>query len=62
MSSFKVSSAISQLIAIAVIALAVASLFTSNWLLLVAISLCMLMILARGVWMQRRVQGDTDEQ
>lgn len=49
-------------IAIAVIALAVASLFTSNWLLLVAISLCMLMILARGVWMQRRVQGDTDEQ
>ncbi|WP_413772492.1 MULTISPECIES: AzlC family ABC transporter permease [Psychrobacter] len=49
-------------IAIAVIALAVASLFTSNWLLLVAISLCMLMILARGVWMQRRLQGDTDEQ
>ena len=44
-------------IAIAVIALAVASLFTSNWLLLVAISICMLMILARGFWRKRSLTG-----
>lgn len=36
-------------IGIAVISLMIASLFTSQWLLLTAISLCMLLILARGL-------------
>ena len=49
-------------IGIAVIGLAIASLFTSSWLLLVAISICMLMILARGFWIQRRVAGETNDQ
>ena len=49
-------------IGIAVIALMIASLFTSNWLLLVAITICMLLILARGFWLQRSVQGDRNEQ
>ena len=49
-------------IGIAVIALVIASFFTSNWLLLVAITICMLMILARGVWVQRSVQGGSNEQ
>ena len=48
-------------IGIAVIALAIASLFTSNWLLLVAITICMLMILARGFWVQRKATGETHE-
>lgn len=48
-------------IGIAVIALAIASLFTSNWLLLVAITICMLMILARGFWVQRKATGETNE-
>ena len=49
-------------IGIAVIGLAIASLFTSSWLLLVAISICMLMILARGFWIQRRTAGGTNDQ
>ena len=44
-------------IAIAVIGLILASLFTSDWLLLVAISLCMLLILLRGFWLQRLNKG-----
>ncbi|KAA0914351.1 AzlC family ABC transporter permease [Psychrobacter sp. ANT_WB68] len=49
-------------IGIAVIALVIASLFTSNWLLLVAITICMLMILARGFWVQRSIQGGNHDQ
>lgn len=49
-------------IGIAVISLAVASLFTSNWLLLVAITICMLLILARGIWTQRSLTGGNHEQ
>ena len=48
-------------IVIAVIALVIASFFTSNWLLLVAITLCMLMILVRGFWVQHSVQGGSNE-
>lgn len=40
-------------IIIAVISLAIASLFTSDWLLLVAIAICMVMILARGFWLKK---------
>ena len=49
-------------IGIAIVALLIASLFTSNWLLLVAIFICMLMILARGFWVQRGIKGDAHEQ
>ena len=52
-------------IGIAVIALVIASFFTSNWLLLVAITICMLMILVRGLWIQRTAhkgQGGSNEQ
>ncbi|MFZ2844699.1 AzlC family ABC transporter permease [Psychrobacter sp.] len=49
-------------IGIAVIALAIASLFTSNWLLLVAITICMLMILARGFWTRQSVKGGSNDQ
>ncbi|WP_288998477.1 AzlC family ABC transporter permease [uncultured Psychrobacter sp.] len=49
-------------IGIAIVALLIASLFTSNWLLLVAIFICMLMILARGFWVQRGTKGDVHEQ
>ncbi len=49
-------------IGIAVISLAAASLFTSNWLLLVAITICMLLILARGIWTQRNLTGGNHEQ
>lgn len=49
-------------IGIALISLGIASLFTSNWLLLVAITICMLMILARGIWAKRSSIGETDEQ
>lgn len=48
-------------IVIAVVSLAIASLFTSNWLLLVAITICMVMILARGIWAQHSVTGGTHE-
>ncbi len=44
-------------IAIAVIGLMLASLVTSDWLLLVAISLCMVLILLRGFWIQRLDKG-----
>lgn len=49
-------------IGIAVIALVIASFFTRNWLLLVAISICMVLILARGFWGQRNVVGDAHDQ
>jgi predicted branched-subunit amino acid permease len=49
-------------IGIAVIALVIASFFTRNWLLLVAISICMVLILARGFWGQRNVVGDARDQ
>ncbi|PKH81614.1 branched-chain amino acid ABC transporter [Psychrobacter sp. 4Bb] len=49
-------------IGIAVIGLIVASLFTSDWLLLVAITICMLMILVRGFWMQRHEIGESHDQ
>ncbi len=45
-------------IAIAVIGLVLASFFTTDWLLLVAISFCMLLILARGFWLQRSERRD----
>ncbi len=49
-------------IGIAAVALIIASFFTSNWLLLMAITLCMLLILARGFWLQRRITGETHDQ
>lgn len=49
-------------IGIAVIALVIASFFTSNWLLLVAITICMLLILIRGFWLQRSIKGGNNEQ
>ena len=49
-------------IGIAIIGLIVASMFTSDWLLLVAITLCMLMILARGFWVARKQTGAPDDQ
>ena len=48
-------------IGIAIVALVIASFFTSNWLLLVAITICLLMILARGFWAQREVGGTNDQ-
>ncbi len=48
-------------IVIAVASLAIASFFTSNWLLLVAITICMMMILARGIWTQHNVTGEDHE-
>ncbi len=48
-------------IVVAVVSLAIASLFTSNWLLLVAITICMVMILVRGIWTQHNVTGGTHE-
>ena len=49
-------------IGIAVIGLLIASLFTSDWLLLVAITICMLMIMVRGLWVQRNGMGASNEQ
>ncbi len=49
-------------IGIAAIALVLASLFTQDWLLLVAISICMLLILLRGFWLQRRAKGVTHDE
>ena len=49
-------------IAIAIIALIIASMFTSDWLLLVAITICMLMILARGFWTKANTTGANNEQ
>lgn len=49
-------------IGVAVISLAIAALFTNNWLLLVAITICVLLISARGVWTQRSSTGETNDQ
>lgn len=49
-------------IAIAIIALVIASMFTSDWLLLVAITICMLMILARGFWTKANTTGANNDQ
>lgn len=49
-------------IAIAIIALVIASMFTSDWLLLVAITICMLMILARGFWTKPSTTGANNDQ
>jgi 4-azaleucine resistance transporter AzlC len=49
-------------IGIAIIALIIASFFTSHWLLLVAIAICMLLILARAFLLQRSVLGGSDDQ
>ena len=48
-------------IGIAIVGLVVASLFTSDWLLLVAITICMLMILIRGFWIERDKAGESHE-
>ena len=48
-------------IGIAIVGLVVASLFTSEWLLLVAITICMLMILVRGFWIERYKAGASHE-
>lgn len=49
-------------IGIAIVSLVIASLFTSNWVLLMAISICMLLILARGYWIQRDTKGVNSDQ
>lgn len=49
-------------IGIAIVSLIIASLFTSNWVLLMAISICMLLILARGYWIQRDMKGVNSDQ
>ncbi|PNK61789.1 branched-chain amino acid ABC transporter permease [Psychrobacter sp. FDAARGOS_221] len=49
-------------IAIAVIALIIASFFTESWLLLTAITLCTLLILARSAWIERAVNGGGHDQ
>ena len=48
-------------IGIAVIGLVIASLFTNDWLLLVAIIICMILILIRGYLINRTV-GETNDQ
>lgn len=48
-------------IGIAVIALVIASLFTSQWLLLVAIAICMLLILGRAFMVKDKPIGDRYE-
>jgi len=48
-------------IGIAVVSLAIASLLTSSWLLLVAITICMIMILVRATWTQHDVVGGGHE-
>lgn len=45
-------------IGIAVISLIIASFFTESWLLLMAITICMLLILARGFWIERGLTGE----
>lgn len=45
-------------IGIAIISLLIASLFTTDWLLLTAITICMLLILARGFWAEHHVEGE----
>lgn len=46
---------------IAIVSLAIASLFTNDWLLLVAIAICMLLILGCGLWFNKTA-GDTYDQ
>ena len=48
-------------IVIAFIAFIIASLLTSEWLLLVAIAICMLLILGRGFLTQRLLKGAADD-
>lgn len=48
-------------IGIAIIALVIASMFTSDWLLLVAITICMIMILARGFWTKPSTAGGNND-
>lgn len=49
-------------IGIAISALVIASLFTSQWLLLVAIAICMLLILGRALMVKDKPMGDRYEQ
>lgn len=49
-------------IVIAIVSLAIASLFTDNWLLLMAITICMILILGRGFWIERTVAGVNNDQ
>ncbi len=49
-------------IVIAIVSLAIASLFTNNWLLLMAITICMILILGRGFWIERTVTGVNNDQ
>ncbi len=49
-------------IIVAIISLILASLFTSKWLLLMAITICVALILARGIWTQRHLAGATHDQ
>jgi 4-azaleucine resistance transporter AzlC len=49
-------------IGIAVLGLIIASLFTSDWLLLVAITICMFMILVRGFLIERQKTGEPHDQ
>lgn len=49
-------------IIIAIVSLAIASLFTDNWLLLMAITICMILILGRGFWVERTVTGVNNDQ
>lgn len=49
-------------IGIAIIGLLTASLFTSDWLLLVAIGICMALILLRALWVQRTTLGADNDQ
>ncbi|WP_435980674.1 AzlC family ABC transporter permease [Psychrobacter sp. DM4] len=48
-------------IGIAAVSLVLASLFTNDWLLLAAITICMLLILLRGFWLQRYAKEGTHE-
>ena len=49
-------------IIIAIVSLAIASLFTDNWLLLMSITICMILILGRGFWIERTVTGVNNDQ
>lgn len=49
-------------IVIAIVSLAIASLFTDNWLLLMAITICMILILGRGFWIEHTVTGVNNDQ
>ena len=49
-------------IVIAIVSLAIASLFTDSWLLLMAITICMILILGRGFWIERTVTGVNNDQ